>query len=336
MATIKDIAQLAQVSSATVSRILNHDATISVTPETRQKVQKIAKELQYTKKTRTQIKPAPSFTIGIVQWYSLEQELEDPYYLSVRLGVERYCQQQEIPIVRYFKNDQHHPDIGQKDGLICIGKFSEEEIAYFKTCCQNILFVDLISETIQENSIVLDFDKAMQDVLDYLCSLNHQKIGYLGGEEFGSDHKKFSDARLKAFRQYALLHGLEVQPYIMLGQYTSESGYQMTKKMIDEGTLPSALFAASDPIAMGALRALQEAKIEVPKQVSLIGFDDISASAYTNPPLTTVHAPALEMGEYAAQLVASKLLCNTKIPMKIYLPCHLVKRETCQIKEDQK
>ena len=336
MATIKDIAQLAQVSPATVSRILNQDATISVTPETRQKVLEIAKELQYTKKTRNQIGSVPAFTIGIVQWYSLEQELEDPYYLSVRLGVERYCQQMGIPIVRYFKNDQHHPDISQRDGLICIGKFSEDEISYFKSCCQNILFVDLISETIRENSIVLDFDKAMQDVLDYLCSLHHRKIGYLGGEEFGSDHKKFNDARLKAFLQYALLHNLEVQPYIMLGQYTSESGYQMTKKMIEKGNLPTALFAASDPIAIGALRAMQEAGIEVPKQVSIIGFDDISASSYTNPPLTTVHAPAQEMGEYAAKLVVSKLLCDTLIPMKIYLPCHLVKRETCQIKEDQK
>ena len=110
----------------------------------------------------------------------------------------------------------------------------------------------------------------------------------------------------------------------------------MTKKMIEKGNLPTALFAASDPIAIGALRAMQEAGIEVPKQVSLIGFDDISASSYTNPPLTTVHAPAQEMGEYAAKLVVSKLLCDTLIPMKIYLPCHLVKRETCQIKEDQK
>ena len=334
MATIKDIAQLAQVSIATVSRILNDDQSISVTKETREKVLSIANELQYVKKKKTMVKVDSTFSIGIIQWYTLEQELEDPYYLAVRLGIEKFCEKEKIRIVRYFKNDTETP-ICHEDGLICIGKFSKEEIDYFKGCCENIIFVDLISENIEENSIVLDFEKAMEEVLDYLCSLNHRSIGYLGGEEFDKDHKKFNDARLKAFIHYALVHKLDYEPYMMLGEYTRESGYLMTKQLIEENRLPTALFAASDPIAIGALRALQEANIDVPKQVSLIGFDDISASGYTTPPLTTVHAPAQEMGEYAARIVYSKALCHTSIPMKMYLPCHLIKRETCNKKEDE-
>lgn len=332
MATIKDIASLANVSSSTVSRILNQDTTISVTPETRQKVWQIAKELHYTKKIKNSSPMNTSFTMGIVQWYTLEQELEDPYYLSIRLGAERYCQEHGIQVLRYFKSDQDYHAIDKIDGLICIGKFSKEEISEFKTKSQNILFVDLISEGIEENSIVLDFEKAMKDVLNYIRELGHVSIGFLGGEEFGSDYKKFSDPRLKTFKSYAKEYGIHYESFIRLGEYTSESGYQMTKNMMAEGNMPTALFAASDPIAMGALRALQEAQIQVPQDITLIGFDDIPSSSYTNPPLTSVHAPAQEMGEYAARLVSSKILCHTLIPMKIYLPCHLVKRETCQIK----
>lgn len=329
MATIKDIAKEANVSPATVSRILNDDHTLSVTKETRQKVKEIANALGYEKKN----KKNTHFTLGIVQWYSLEEEMEDPYYLSVRLGVEQYCHDHHIYITRYFKSDgdfflKEHPD-----GLVCIGKFSEEEIETFKSQVDNVIFVDLISDRIQENSIVLDFKNAVTDALDHFVSLNHRHIGYLGGKEYTKEHQEFTDFRLDNFIAYCKQHDLVYEPYILRDRFSIESGYSMMKQLIEKDTLPTAIFAASDPIAIGALRALHEHGIKVPEEISIIGFDDIPASAYTTPPLTTLRAPTKEMGEYGAHLVYTGML-KKQTPVKIYLPCSLIIRETCQKREE--
>ena len=96
MATLKDIAQRAGVSTATVSRILNQDETLSVTETTRNNVLRIAQELHYNKKKNT----APSMTVGIFQWISLLDETEDPYYQDIRSGIEQYCAQLKIEVIR--------------------------------------------------------------------------------------------------------------------------------------------------------------------------------------------------------------------------------------------
>ena len=128
MATIKDIAQKAHVSAATVSRILNQDESLSVTDQTRNRVLKIAEELNYIKKKPVKNK----FTIGIFQWYSLFQELEDPYYQSIRIGIEHYCTKKQIEVIRAFRSDSNYAEKLKKvDGLICIGKFNDAEIALF-------------------------------------------------------------------------------------------------------------------------------------------------------------------------------------------------------------
>ena len=111
MATIKDIASAAGVSAAAVSRILNNDETLNVSPETRQKVLDTARELHYVKRGRPSVKSL--FTLGIIQWFSSQQELEDNYYLLIRQGIEDYCLSHNIQIVRTYKRHQLH---GRSEG----------------------------------------------------------------------------------------------------------------------------------------------------------------------------------------------------------------------------
>lgn len=327
MATIKDIALRAKVSSSTVSRILNNDPTISVTLETKNNILQIADEMNYIKKEK---KTKSEFSVGIVQWYSLEQEIEDPYYLSVRLGIERYCQQMGISIERYFASDQRLFDNTPKvDGWICIGKFSKLDIERFKKMNDHIIFIDLVSNRINEHSIVIDFDKATKDVIDYFISLNHHHIGFLGGQEYDETHHLYEDRRLEVFKEYCYQQNITYKPYIFLGEFTSESGYQMAVEMIQSKQLPTAVFAASDPIALGALRAFHEHGLRVPEDISIIGFDDIQSATFCTPPLTTIKAPALEMGDYAIRLLYSGLLKQMSLPTKTMFPCVLVLRESC-------
>ncbi len=105
----------------------------------------------------------------------------------------------------------------------------------------------------------------------------------------------------------------------------------MMTSLIQEKRVPSAIFAASDSIAIGAMRALAENGYQIPKDVSIVGFDDISSAAYTTPPLTTVHAPSYEMGAYAAAFLTTQypLFEQYKTPLHMTLPCQLVKRGSC-------
>ena len=324
MATIKDIAIKANVSSATVSRILNDDPTLNVPLETRNNVLQAASDLQYHKKKKVS---KATFTIGIVQWYSLQQEVDDPYYLSIRQGVEQFCQKNSIHVIRTFKSDIHYLSALQNvDGLVCIGKFTDKECTMFKQISKNIVFIDMKTDIITDHSITIDFKHAMSDALHYLTVLGHQDICYLGGLEYLDQETIYPDQRKELFIDYCTKHNIKYS--IHEEAFTSEAGYTMMSTIIQSKKLPTAIFAASDPIAIGAMRAMQENNIRIPEDISIIGFDDINAANFTNPPLTTVFTPSEEMGEYGAKIVYHFKESST--PMKIILPCTLIERESCK------
>ena len=329
MATIKDIAELAQVSPATVSRILNQDETLSVTEATRKKVMNAAHSLNYIKKKNSSL----TMTIGIFQWFSLSQESEDPYYQDIRGGIEKYCADHHIEVVRVFHSDSNYMEaLRDVQALICIGKFPEEKVRIFESLTKNVIFVDMRTQRINCNTIVLDFRQAVFDALDHLTGLGHTHVGYLGGQEYLEDGSIYFEERKEAFINYCEEHALCYEPYLLEDTFSAESGYRMMTELIRKETLPTAVFAASDPIAIGAMRALNENGYHVPDDVSIIGFDDISSAAFLNPPLTTIHTPARFMGEYAAHyltLFVKDSSIEMQTPVRLTLPCELTVRSSC-------
>ena len=266
MATIKDIAEKAGVSSATVSRILNQDDTLSVTEETRARVLKIADGLNYRKKGKGTTKRT---TIGVFQWYSLFQELEDPYYQNIRVGIEKYCADQNIEVIRAFQSDPDYlKTLSGVDGLICIGKFAQKDIKAFEQLTDNIIFIDMRTSRISFNNIVLDFHKSVIDVIDYFVELGHTKIGYLGGKEDIGEDTVYFEQRKETFINYCRNLGLCYEPFVLEEEFSAESGYQMMNRLIESGHLPTAVFAASDPIAIGAMRSLYEHGYKIPEDFS--------------------------------------------------------------------
>ena len=184
----------------------------------------------------------------------------------------------------------------------------------------------------------------MYDAMNYLTGLGHRHIAYLGGKEQLTDSTIYFEERKDAFIRYCTQHDLCWEPYIREEAFSVESGYRMALSLIQadrEGSapLPTAVFAASDPIAIGAMRAFYKYDYRVPDDVSIIGFDDISAAAFLNPPLTTIHAPALQMGRYAAhymtQMTGRSARSDT-LPVRITLPCSLRIRESCAAPRTQK
>lgn len=330
MATIRDIAAAAGVSIGAVSRILNNDTTLSVTAATRQHVLAVAAGLGYTKKPRKE-KAQSELTVGILQWFSPAQELEDPYYLSVRLGVENYCIEHHLNVVRSFRSDaDYRNDLSGVNALVCIGKFHETEIRAFSEITNRLILVDMHTNRASYNSISLDFETALYEVMNDFHRKGFCHVGYLGGLEYLNASSVYPDKRRELFLQYAAQMEMVVEPYLKEDAFSSESGYHLMHTLIGEGRVPQAIFAASDTIAMGAMRALTEAGFCIPGDISVVGFDDISAAAYTAPPLTTIHAPAFEMGSYAVQFlhIGFPLYEKLKTPLHITLPCYLVRRDS--------
>ncbi len=327
MATIKDIAHEAGVSPAAVSRILNNDASLSASAETKQKVWEAAKRLHYHKIKNVN---KAAFRLGIVQWFSAEQEMQDNYYLLVRQGIEDFCVKNSISIVRTFRSDANYVEILKDvDGLICIGKFSRDEVSQFIRICRNIVFLDMPVENYEITTLTMDFKQAVNLALDYLAKLGHRKIAFLGGVEFVGDKEPVRDERKKAYISYMKRNKLEYKPFIREGSFTTASGYEMMEQLLKEKELPTAVFTANDALALGAMKAIKDYGLTVPGDISVIGFNDTEMGAYTSPALTTIHAPAYDMGQHGANFlyVSSNLSITT--PLKVKIPCYLVERDSC-------
>lgn len=337
MATIREIAKLAELSPGAVSRILNQDETLSVSDSTRQKVLTIAKELNYTKPLKNShiMEKGKTFTMGLVEWMSAEEGLQDPYYLAARQGIEEFCTRNNITIIHAFPNDPTSISAIRKvDGLVCIGKFSNKEIKTFQSVCSNLVFLDMSVSNPGLTSISMDFNQAVVQVLDYFFELGHTDIAFLGGQEYVGEHESLIDPRKKAFIKYMKNKKLEYKMWLKEGSFSSASGYEMMKDVLSQPIRPTAVFAASDSIAIGAMKAISEQGLSIPKDISIIGFNNDEISSYLTPPLTTIHAPAYDMGQHGANLVFSASnLCN-QTSLKVKIPCSLIIRESCRKKQN--
>ncbi|WP_141503440.1 LacI family DNA-binding transcriptional regulator [Paenibacillus luteus] len=327
MATIKDIALKAKVSIATVSRVLNYDPGISVADETRKRIFEVAQELNYkTLRQRNGTVVKERYKVGLVNWYSDQEEMLDPYYLAIRLGIERECFQRQIELVKFFV----HGNTGNKglpceslDGIIAIGRFEKEDLDCFPEGFENIVFVDSTPDDNRFDSVVIDLRKSVFEVLDYLVGLGHAAIGYIGGHNKVND-KRVRDERELVFMEWLSKRGLFHAEYVFTGDHLySEDGYMLMKKAISAPHRPTAFFIENDSMAVGALRALHEANLRVPQEVSIVGFNDIAISEFLQPPLTTVKVHMEHMGETAVELLADRMAHKREISKKIVLPTRL-------------
>lgn len=329
MATIKDIAKKAGVSIATVSRVLNYDPTLSVADETRKRIFEVAEALSYKKKV---VKKEPTTAkIAIVSWYTEKEELEDLYYLSISLGIQNRCQQENITVVKYFYSNLNElVNIEGIQGIIAVGKFSKTQAKQLASITDFIVFVDCSPDDEKFDSVVIDFEWATRRVIDYLVKKGHQSIGYIGGRETYRDQNiSIVDLREKTFRNYMKELKLYSEGFVYIGHFTVNDGYELMKKAIKEhgNNLPTAFFAGNDQLAIGCLRALMEENISVPGRVNIIGLNDISVSKYVYPPLTTLKVHTEFMGETAVDLLVERI-AGRKIAKKVFIPTKLIKRKS--------
>lgn len=331
MATIKDIAQLACVSQATVSRVLKGDKKLSVSAETRNTILEAAQQLNYTKHLKKTTANEGNLKLAIVQWYSESEELDDLYYYAIRISIEQHAMELGYTLIRSF-NDLDNPVLTEADGIIAIGKFSQTQIKQLAKLQPNLIFVD--SDTLNDgfSCVTTDFNRSVIRVIDHFLSAGISDIGLIAGEEHTADHQTpLIDPRFRTFKQYMSDRKLYQARNVYIGPFTSQAGYDLMKTAIAElgEELPHAFFIASDALAVGALRALQEAQISVPQRVQIISFNGTSITKQVYPSLSSITVFTDEMGIQAVDLM-DKMLQKTEAlhPQMIKLGTQLTLRES--------
>lgn len=324
MATIREVAEKAGVSITTVSRVLNFDETLNVAEETKNRIFEIAQALEYVSTHKK--KKEKVISIGIAHWYTSEQELKDPYYLAIRLSVEKKCDDESIVFQRLASYDKAHKNL---DGIIAIGKFGKRAIKQLEACSCPIVFVDFSPDEEKYDAVVTDYQKGVEKALECLINLGHKEIGYIGGQEY-LEGELFQDERESTFVQFMTQRGLFRKEWFLKGNFLPEEGYRMMKTYLEMKHYPTAFFIASDPMAIGAYKAISETGLKVGQDLSIIGFDDIYTSQYLTPSLTTVKVYTDFMGETAVDVLVEQIKSKRDIHKKTLIPTKFMLRESCK------
>ncbi|MGS0972504.1 MAG: LacI family DNA-binding transcriptional regulator [Candidatus Izemoplasmataceae bacterium] len=330
MATLKEIAEAVGTSITTVSRVLNYDHTLSVSDEMRLKIIEVAQEMNYqTPRNRKTIPDVNQKRIGIIHWYDVKSEFDDPYYVGIRRGIENLANNSQVDTKILYQEEGEYQlkKLGPIDGLICVGKFTPEQVALFLQITNRIVFVDSSPDIRSYDSVVIDFKDAIKQVVDYFSLKGYTEVGYLGGKERVSEDILLGERRARYFEDYTKRLNMHHPNHIHIKEFNSESGYAMMKEVLKNKNYAKAYFCANDSIALGALKAIHEEGIKVPSDIALIGFNDDATSAFTYPSLTTIRVYTEFMGEQALMSLCEQFNGRT-IPVRKMIPTELVLRES--------
>ncbi|MGX7195420.1 LacI family DNA-binding transcriptional regulator [Enterococcus olivae] len=324
MATIRDIAEQAGVSPATVSRVLNYDAELSVGQETKQRIFEIAESLNYTKHKN---KKREQMTLRLVQWYDDEEELADLYYLAIRLGIEKQAEALNIRLLKESLNQLSETIVS---GTIALGKFDPRQIRRLEKLEGKLLFVDSNQSNFHHDAVVVDFDQGVELVIDQFIKEQHQEIAILSGIEYTKESNyQIADPRLQAFKERLTRLKLYQEEYHLEGDFTVDGGFRAMQTFLESAEKrPTALFAASDALAIGAIRAIKESGLKIPEDISVIGFNDVSVAKYVSPALSTIRVYTEWMGELAVTTLVDLIKEPAPISKRIVIGTELVLRES--------
>jgi len=305
MANIYDVAHAAGVSISTVSHVLN--GTRFVSPDTRAKVLAAIEELNYRPSSlaRAMVRQETR-TIGLIV-----PDIVNPFYADLGRGVENYGYAAGYSVLlcnsdRKAEKETAYLDMlisKRVDGVIyATSDRAEERLAPLRA--HGVPVVTFDRDYAGISAIMLDNYSGGQAAARHLIDLNHRRIACITGPESPS----LSSDRVRGYRAALEAAGLpEDHSLIRNGDYTLASGHAAAHALMELPDPPTAIFACNDAMAIGAMAALRELDICVPGQVSIVGYDNITASAYTCPPLTTLATPIRELGEQMCQLLLDSI-----------------------------
>jgi DNA-binding LacI/PurR family transcriptional regulator len=327
---LKSLAEHLGLSVASISRVLSGAPAAKSIPEVTQKrILAAAAEMNYRPNVLARsLRKKQSMTIGV-----MTPEVSEGYATLVLSGIEQRLL--ESNYVYFLVSHHHHAEMIERcqqmlleravDGLIAI------DTPLTRRSSVPTVTVSGHHEPEGVTNIVLDHHRAATLAVGHLYELGHRDIAFIKGQRFSSD----TEARWDGIRQAMASVGLRVPPQLVSrleGDLpTHDPGYTATRRLLASGKKFTALFAFNDVSAIGAVRALREAGLRVPQDVSVVGFDDVQSAAYQNPALTTVRQPLRKMGVLAATQVLDQIGSAPATPVQqiIVSPELVVRESTC-------
>ncbi len=334
--TSQDVADLAEVSRTTVSLVLNDVQGVNITEATRNKVHKAAHTLGYVPNATAQaLASQRARAIGLVMTRSPHHISSDTFLPQILGGLSDVVQQHKfrllIETIEEGHEDRVYLELARAkhiDGMIMLTpriddnglrKLEEAEIP-------TVLIGKLENSTLA--TVDVDNRAASRRATEYLLSLGHKQIACVAHAP--ASYLAAQD-RVEGYKDALLAAGIPLnESMICYADFDPRSGYKAMKSLLESGESFSAAFVASDNVAMGAKSALRDAGLQIPDDVSLIGFDDIPWAAYADPPLTTVRLPAEQLASEACLLLLSLLQDTPEKEQKIILDTELIVRQSCR------
>ncbi len=328
-ATSFDIAHYAGVSQSTVSRALRNSPLVN--EETRRRVQDIARQLNYkVDKNASNLRAQQSSTLALLLFEdpTSDESQINPFFLSMLGSITRACAKEGYDLLVSFQSTSSdwradYEDSHRADGIILLGygDYMDYQEKLDRLLEQNTKFVCWGAKVDGRPDLTVSCDNygGGQLAARHLIELGRTDCAFIGD---ASDHSPEFFARFQGFRDEFAKAGAQISERKMANAIsTEESGYHATRSLIANNVRFNALFAASDLIATGAIRALKEAGIEVPKAVSVVGFDDIPVARFVNPPLTTVQQNTTLAGQMLVtnllKLIRAEQVTETHLPPEL-------------------
>jgi DNA-binding LacI/PurR family transcriptional regulator len=329
--TLKALAEHLQLSPSTVSLVVNRAPGYeSIAPKTRERVLAAAKELNYKANFLARsLRTSQSFTIGVIV-----PEVSEGYFPMVMSGVEHHLREAGYLyfVVSHEGKDELLADYPQLlteravDGCILINTLLKKPLAV------PIVSISGLSEMPGVVNLMLNHDKAASLALRHLHNLGHREIAFMKGPP----HIPDSQSRWDSIRRQSRAIGIRMRPELCLqirnNSWTPELGYPLVRDLLAKKPSLTAIFCFNDVSAIGAIRAIVDAGLRCPDDISVIGFDDIASAAFSTPSLTTIRQPLISMGETAVQVLLKRIQKSHDVAPNLLMfePQLIVRESTAQ------
>ncbi|WP_210470791.1 LacI family DNA-binding transcriptional regulator [Sporosarcina sp. 6E9] len=322
--TIMDVANHANVSKATVSRVINDNPKVA--NEIRQRVLLSIKELGYRPNAFARnLANNSSNVIGLIL-----PDITNPYFPVIARGIEDAAHQEGFSL--FISNTDNSSSIEQEyiqkmvgqqvGGIILIASILDEDKVN-ELDKLNIPFVlcDRFLTNTPFDTVSIDHYKASYEAVLHLIEKGHRKICHLSGPGLVQS----AEMRRQAYSDAMQAHNLE--PCIRIGDFSYASGYQLMTSILKE-SMPTAVFAANDLIALGAMNAIQEQNLKIPQDISVIGCDDILFAQMSTPKLSTISVPAYQIGVTAVDMLVERILGDRSVAKNLIMAHEFIQRES--------
>ncbi len=331
--TSLDVARLAEVSRTTVSLVLNKVPGVNISEETRRRVLAAAQQLHYHPDAAgRKLVSGKSNTIGLVVCQAPEQVYADAFLPQVILGLEQAAFEQGFHVLLKPVAPQdpqgyaHLISENLVDGIVLSGP-RQDDLELFRLQREGVPLI-LLGQMPDSGIAIVDIDAVAgaETAVNHLIELGHERIAMITNAPLTyTSAQQRRDGYLRALEKA----GLPVNPdYVQEGYYTPASGHQAMSTLLNQRTRPTAVFVASDVVAMGAILAARRAGVRLPQDLSLVGFDDVPLAEYFDPPLTTIRLPAYGLGWSASERLIRLIKGEGVDKTELLLNTELIVRES--------